>query len=53
MSEKKKPKGKAIKLPEAESDEQAKPNESDMSRADELARVDPLLDALWNAEPEK
>lgn len=49
--EKKKPKGKAVVLPEAKSDEAAKPDDRDMQRADDLAAIDPFLLALWNAEP--
>ncbi len=49
--EKKKPKGKAIELPEASDVEQAKPGDRDMQKADEIASADPILDALWNAKP--
>lgn len=49
----KKPKGQPIELPEAESDEAAMPHNSDISRADELARTNSILDALWNAKPEE
>lgn len=45
--------GKPVELPEAESDEQAAPKESDFSRADELASTNPILDALWNAKEEE
>lgn len=53
MSEKKKPNGRAVTLSEAKSDEAAKPDERDFERADELANTDPILSALWNAEPNK
>jgi hypothetical protein len=43
-------KEKPIELPEAESGEAAAPNQSDTGRADELARTNPILDALWNAK---
>lgn len=50
---KRKPRGKAIILPEAESDEAATPSESDIARVDALVEGDEVLAALWNAEAEK
>ena len=51
MPDKKRKLGKAIPIPESESDEAATPTQQDISRADELAATNPLLDALWNAAP--
>jgi hypothetical protein len=49
-SKKRKPLGKSIKLEEADSDEAATPTPQDMSRADELASTNPLLNAFWLAD---
>jgi len=53
MAEKRKPPGKPLALPEAESDESAAPGAQDISRADALAASDPLLKQLWEAGPNK
>jgi hypothetical protein len=48
-----KPKGKAIELTEALSDEAATPNEGDIERAKEIVgSVSPLLSVMLEADPE-